>query len=61
MNFLRKSLDKIKKPFGKGQKLEKFAPAFNAFDTLFPNITFFPLIWQTFDIKILYGCKFTVF
>jgi len=34
MNFLRKSLDKIKKPFGKGQKLEKFAPAFNAFDTL---------------------------
>jgi Na+-transporting NADH:ubiquinone oxidoreductase subunit B len=41
MNFLRKSLDKIKKPFGKGQKLEKFAPAFNAFDTLLfvPNHT----------------------
>ena len=41
MNFLRKSLDKIKKPFRKGQKLEKFAPAFNAFDTLLfvPNHT----------------------
>ena len=41
MTFLRKSLDKIKKPFGKGQKLEKFAPAFNAFDTLLfvPNHT----------------------
>ena len=41
MNFLRKSLDKIKKPFDKGQKLEKFAPAFNAFDTLLfvPNHT----------------------
>ena len=41
MNFIRKSLDKIKKPFYKGQKLEKFAPAFNAFDTLLfvPNHT----------------------
>ena len=41
MNFIRKSLDKIKKPFDKGQKLEKFAPAFNAFDTLLfvPNHT----------------------
>jgi len=35
MNFLRKSLDELKKPFGKGQKLEKFAPAINAFDTFF--------------------------
>ena len=33
MNFIRKSLDRIKKPFGKGQKLEKLAPAINAFDT----------------------------
>ncbi len=41
MNFIRKSLDNLKKPFGKGQKLEKFAPAFNAFDTLLfvPNHT----------------------
>ena len=41
MNFIRKSLDNFKKPFGKGQKLEKFAPAFNAFDTLLfvPNHT----------------------
>ena len=34
MNALRKRLDSLKKPFGKGQKLEKFAPAINAFDTL---------------------------
>jgi len=27
MNALRKQLDALKKPFGKGQKLEKFAPA----------------------------------
>ena len=41
MNLIRKSLDKIKKPFGKGQKLEKFAPAINAFDTFLfvPNHT----------------------
>ena len=41
MNFIRKSLDNLKIPFGKGQKLEKFAPAFNAFDTLLfvPNHT----------------------
>ena len=41
MNLIRKSLDRIKKPFGKGQKLEKFAPAINAFDTFLfvPNHT----------------------
>jgi len=41
MNFLRKSLDNLKKPFGKGQKFEKFAPAVNAFDTFLyvPNHT----------------------
>jgi len=33
MNFLRNTLDSLKKPFGKGQKLEKFAPAINALDT----------------------------
>ena len=33
MNNLRKRLDSLKKPFGKGQKFEKFAPAFNAFET----------------------------
>lgn len=41
MNALRKRLDALKKPFGKGQKLEKFAPAINAFDTFLfvPNHT----------------------
>ncbi|MEK9613869.1 MAG: NADH:ubiquinone reductase (Na(+)-transporting) subunit B [Flavobacteriaceae bacterium] len=41
MNALRKQLDKFKKPFEKGQKFEKFAPAFNAFDTFLfvPNHT----------------------
>ena len=41
MNFLRRSLDNLKRPVGKGQKFEKFAPAINAFDTLLfvPNHT----------------------
>ena len=41
MNFLRKTLDELKKPFEKGKKLEKFAPAINAFDTFLfvPNHT----------------------
>jgi Na+-transporting NADH:ubiquinone oxidoreductase subunit B len=41
MNALRKRLDALKKPFEKGQKLEKFAPAINAFDTFLfgPNHT----------------------
>lgn len=41
MKFLREKLDQIKKPFGKGEKWEKFAPVFNAFDTLLfvPNHT----------------------
>lgn len=34
MNFLRKQLDKVKPHFEKGGKFEKFAPAFNAIDTL---------------------------
>lgn len=34
MNFLRKKIDKIRKPFNRGEKWEKFAPAINAFDTL---------------------------
>lgn len=34
MKFLRKQLDKVKSHFEKGGKLEKFAPAFNAIDTL---------------------------
>ena len=33
MSFLRRKLDDLKKPFGKGQKWEKYAPAINAFDT----------------------------
>ena len=41
MNFIRKNLDKIKKPFEKGRKLEKFYPAFDAFETFLfvPNHT----------------------
>jgi Na+-transporting NADH:ubiquinone oxidoreductase subunit B len=33
MNFIRKKLDEIKKPFQPGEKFEKFAPAINALDT----------------------------
>lgn len=33
MSFLRNKLDDLKKPFNKGGKWEKLAPAFNAFDT----------------------------
>ncbi|MDA0984180.1 MAG: NADH:ubiquinone reductase (Na(+)-transporting) subunit B [Bacteroidetes bacterium] len=41
MNALRKRLDSLKRPFEKGQKLEKFAPAIKAFDTFLfvPNHT----------------------
>ena len=41
MEFLRNRLDTLKKPFAKGEKLEKFAPAINAFDTFLfvPNHT----------------------
>lgn len=41
MKFLREKLDELKKPFGKGEKLEQFAPAINAFDTFLfvPNHT----------------------
>jgi Na+-transporting NADH:ubiquinone oxidoreductase subunit B len=41
MNFLRKKLDEIKRPFIKGEKWAKFAPAINAFDTFLfvPNHT----------------------
>ena len=41
MNFIRQRIDAIKKPFGKGQKWERFAPAVNAFDTFLfvPNHT----------------------
>ena len=41
MNAIRKQFDKIKTPFEKGQKLEKFAPAINAFETFLfvPNHT----------------------
>ncbi len=34
MNFLRKKIDRLRKPFNRGEKWEKFAPAANAFDTL---------------------------
>ena len=41
MNSLRRLIDNLKKPFAKGEELEKFAPAINAFDTLLfvPNHT----------------------
>ena len=41
MNFIRKNLDKIKNPFEKGGNLEKFYPAFDAFETFLfvPNHT----------------------
>ena len=34
MDFLRKKFDEIRKPFNKGGKFEKFAPAINSIDTL---------------------------
>ena len=33
MEFIRKKIDIIRKPFNKGEKFERFAPAINAFDT----------------------------
>lgn len=41
MEWIRQKLDKFKKPFGKGQKYEKYAPAVNAIDTFLytPNHT----------------------
>ncbi|WP_026724269.1 NADH:ubiquinone reductase (Na(+)-transporting) subunit B [Flavobacterium sasangense] len=41
MKFLRDKIDQIKKPFEKGRKFEKFAPAINALDTFLyvPNHT----------------------
>ena len=41
MNSLRRLIDNLKKPFDKGQKWERYAPAFNALDTFLyvPNHT----------------------
>ena len=41
MMKLREKLDQLKKPFAKGAKWERFAPAVNAFDTFLfvPNHT----------------------
>ena len=41
MKFVRKQLDNLKRPFAKGEKWERFAPAINAFDTFLfvPNHT----------------------
>lgn len=41
MEWIRQRLDKIKEPFGKGKKYEKYAPAVNAIDTFLftPNHT----------------------
>mgnify|MGYP005732470659 FL=1 len=39
--MIRKQIDRLKKPFEKGSKFERFAPAVNAFDTFLfvPNNT----------------------
>ena len=51
MNFLRRNLDNLKRPFGKGQKFEKFAPAINAFDTfLFVPVSYTHLTLPTSDL-----------
>lgn len=41
MEWIRQRLDKLKGPFGKGEKFEKYAPAVNAIDTFLftPNHT----------------------
>lgn len=41
MEWIRQRLDKLKGPFGKGEKFEKYAPAVNALDTFLftPNHT----------------------
>ena len=41
LRMIRKQIDRIKKPFAKGSKFERFAPAVNAFDTFLfvPNHT----------------------
>ena len=41
MKWIRQRLDKIKEPFSKGKKYEKFAPAINSLDTFLfvPNHT----------------------
>ena len=41
MEWIRQKLDKIREPFNKGNKLEKYAPAINALDTFLytPNHT----------------------
>jgi len=41
MEWIRQKLDKFKEPFNKGNKLEKYAPAYNALDTFLftPNHT----------------------
>lgn len=41
MEWIRQKLDKLREPFNQGKKYEKFAPAFDAFDTLLftPNHT----------------------
>ncbi|MCM4154801.1 NADH:ubiquinone reductase (Na(+)-transporting) subunit B [Gramella sp. AN32] len=41
MDWIRQRLDKIREPFNKGNKLEKYAPAINALDTFLftPNHT----------------------
>ena len=41
MEWIRQRLDKMKQPFSKGEKYEKYAPAVNALDTFLftPNHT----------------------
>ena len=53
MNFLRKKLNDLKRPFGKGQKWEKYAPAINAFDTFLFVLTILPIPVHTFGMRLI--------
>jgi Na+-transporting NADH:ubiquinone oxidoreductase subunit B len=49
--MLRKQIDRLKKPFAKGSKYERFAPAVNAFDT-FLFVTTQPKKALTFEMPL---------
>ena len=53
MDFIRKQVDVLKKPFTKGGKLEKLYPAFNAFETMLfvPDHT--PLKVLIFEMELI--------
>ena len=53
MNFFRKKLDDLKRPFGKGQKWERYAPAVNAFDTFLLFQTTLLILELIFEIQLI--------